>query len=166
MIMIQMSPWIVEIISRNLIAPCGMNCGICMAHLREKNRCQGCQEAEKNKPKTRVFCKIRICQERKGKYCFNCPRFPCDRLKSLDKRYRTKYGMSEIENLEFIRCRGDFSKIKSYLEEIDPTEVLRTILEDSRSLLSQGIELDSISEKDLLDIMMIRSARRNSENSQ
>jgi hypothetical protein len=58
----------------------------------------------------------------------------------------------------------DFSKIKSYLKEIDPTSIWRTILEDSRSLLSQGIELDTINEKDLLDIIMIRSARRTSEN--
>lgn len=90
-----------------------MNCGVCMAHLREKNRCHGCREAEKNKPKTRVFCKIRICQERKGKYCFRCSRFPCERLKLLDKRYRTKYGMSEIENLELIRCRGIDGFVKS-----------------------------------------------------
>jgi hypothetical protein len=84
-----------------------------MAHLRQKNRCHGCREAEKNKPKTRVFCKIRICQERKGKYCFSCSRFPCERLKLLDKRYRTKYGMSEIENLELIRCRGIDGFVKS-----------------------------------------------------
>jgi len=99
-------------INRNLIAPCGMNCGVCIAHLREKNRCQGCREAEKNKPKPRVFCKIRICMERKGNYCSDCSKFPCKRLKSLDKRYRTKYDMSEIENLELILCKG----INSFVE--------------------------------------------------
>jgi hypothetical protein len=26
-----------------LIAPCGMNCGVCMAYLREKNKCPGCR---------------------------------------------------------------------------------------------------------------------------
>ncbi|MFZ3074083.1 MAG: hypothetical protein WA093_03070 [Minisyncoccales bacterium] len=26
----------------NLIAPCGMNCALCMAYLREKNHCPGC----------------------------------------------------------------------------------------------------------------------------
>jgi hypothetical protein len=99
-------------INRNLIAPCGMNCGVCLAHLREKNRCQGCREAEKNKPKTRVFCKIRICRERKGNYCSDFSKFPCKRLKSLDKRYRTKYDMSEIENLELILCKGINSFVK------------------------------------------------------
>ena len=40
------------------------------------------------------------------KYCFECDTFPCARLKQLDKRYRTKYEMSMIENLEYIRDHG------------------------------------------------------------
>jgi hypothetical protein len=40
------------------------------------------------------------------KYCFGCDNFPCVRLKHLDKRYRTKYGMSMIGNLENIREFG------------------------------------------------------------
>ena len=60
----------------------------------------------------------------------------------------------------------DLSQIKSYLKEMDPTRVLRTILEDSKILLSQGIELDSISEEDLFDIIMARSARTISEDNQ
>jgi hypothetical protein len=100
-----------ERINRNLIAPCGMNCGVCKAYLREKNRCHDCREANKNKPPTRFFCRIRVCKKRKGKYC-DCDGFPCDRLKMLDKRYRTKYGMSEIENLEIIHCKGINSLVK------------------------------------------------------
>ena len=96
-----------------LIAPCGMNCSLCMAYLREKNRCNGCKEADKNRPKTRVFCRIRICKKRKGKYCFKCKEYPCKRLKQLDKRYRTKYGMSEIKNLEFINKNGIKQFIKN-----------------------------------------------------
>jgi hypothetical protein len=103
----------VERINEDLIAPCGMNCGVCLAYLREKNKCHGCREAEKNKPKTRVSCRIRICSKRKGKYCFECTEFPCQRLRRLDKRYRTRYGMSEIENLEFIRLKGINSFVES-----------------------------------------------------
>jgi len=95
-----------EKISRDLIAPCGMNCGICGAYLREKNPCHGCRKADENYPKTRVNCKIRVCAKRKGSYCFDCDEFPCERLKHLDERYRKRYGMSEIENLEFIRDKG------------------------------------------------------------
>jgi hypothetical protein len=88
------------------IAPCGMNCGICKAYLRKKNPCHGCHEAEQNMPITRVNCRIRTCDKRTGDFCYDCDQFPCDRLKHLDKRYRTRYGMSEIENLEHIRDRG------------------------------------------------------------
>lgn len=83
-----------------------MNCGICKAYLPEHNPCHGCNAADLNKPKTRVKCKLRICGKRKGKFCCHCPEFPCDPLKHLDRRYRMKYGMSEIENLEFIRING------------------------------------------------------------
>jgi hypothetical protein len=60
----------------------------------------------------------------------------------------------------------DLSKIKSYLEELDPTSILRKILEESRILLSHGVELDTISEEDLLDIIMVRSARQSSKDNQ
>jgi hypothetical protein len=92
-----------------LIAPCGMNCGICMAYLRDKNKCSGCRGSDTKRPVTRTKCKIKNCttlQEGKRKYCFKCREFPCDRLKHLDKRYRTKYGMSMIENLESIKAHG------------------------------------------------------------
>ena len=101
-----------EKINRNLIAACGMNCGICRAHLRKNNPCHGCKYVEKNNPKTRVSCRIRNCTERRGKFCFECAQFPCGRLINLDKRYRAKYGMSEIENLEFIRDHGINAFIK------------------------------------------------------
>ncbi len=93
-------------IAQDLIAPCGMNCGICKAYLREHNPCHGCNEAQKNKPKTRVNCRLRICDKRCRKFCCHCPEFPCDRLRHLDHRYRTKYGISQIENLEIIRDKG------------------------------------------------------------
>lgn len=89
-----------------LIAPCGMNCGICKAHLRPHNPCHGCRDAEQNKPKTRTQCGLRNCRKRKGEFCYDCTEFPCGRLEHLDHRYRTQYGMSEIENLEYIRDNG------------------------------------------------------------
>ncbi len=39
-------------------------------------------------------------------YCFSCDSFPCARLNHLDKRYRARYGMSMIENLENMRRLG------------------------------------------------------------
>ena len=93
----------------SLIAPCGMNCSICRGYQREKNKCVGCREIDVNKPITRAKCKIKNCNELKNnnlKYCYKCINFPCTRLKTLDKRYRTKYNMSMIENLESIKENG------------------------------------------------------------
>ena len=45
-------------------------------------------------------------QREKSQFCFVCENFPCERLKHLDKRYRTKYKMSMIENLELIKKLG------------------------------------------------------------
>jgi hypothetical protein len=98
-----------ESLESTMIAPCGMNCGLCIGHLREKNRCPGCNGDDADKPKYCVACRIRHCVEIgecKQKFCFKCAKFPCARLRQLDKRYRTRYGMSMIENLESIREFG------------------------------------------------------------
>jgi len=42
----------------------------------------------------------------KVRFCYECEAFPCKRLKALDKRYRTKYNMSMIENLECMKKYG------------------------------------------------------------
>ena len=92
-----------------LISPCGMNCGICRAHLRRINPCPGCRSSDAGKPITRVRCKIKTCanfKDEKRKYCFQCDDFPCANLEHLDKRYRLKYRMSMIENLVQIKKSG------------------------------------------------------------
>jgi hypothetical protein len=92
-----------------LIAPCGMNCAICLAHLREKNICFGCNSNEGYKAKSCSNCLIKNCEKlkrTKSGFCYDCEIFPCARLKNLDKRYRTKYHMSMIGNLEYIEKNG------------------------------------------------------------
>ncbi len=92
-----------------LIAPCGMNCGICRANLRKTKKCPGCRGRDVNKSKSCVQCTIRNCEifrKSKGRYCFECGKFPCDKLKHLDHRYKTRYQMSIIENLGNIRNSG------------------------------------------------------------
>ncbi len=59
----------------------------------------------------------------------------------------------------------DISKLKPYFETFDPMRLLKVFLEESEILLSQGIELDSISEKDLLDLVLVKSGKRISEDS-
>ena len=92
-----------------LIASCGMNCGICIAHLRDDKQCPGCNGSGPGKPAHCVKCQIRHCErlaETQSRLCIDCVKFPCSRMKQLDKRYRTNYGMSMIENLQTIRTLG------------------------------------------------------------
>jgi len=91
------------------IAPCGMNCRLCMAHQRKKNHCPGCRFDDRQKSKYCTECIIKNCEfftKGKAKYCFDCIKYPCKRLKQLDKRYRGKYHMSMQDNLDMIRDKG------------------------------------------------------------
>lgn len=93
-----------------LIAPCGMNCNICVAFLREKNKCPGCNFQGKANSDYFRKCTIKNCEiikEKGWKFCSpKCTKFPCTRLKNLDKRYKTKYNMSMIDNLKAIEKKG------------------------------------------------------------
>ena len=97
-----------------LIAPCGMNCGICVSYLAMTNDlkkkgfgkkyCPGCRPRGKNCAFMKGNCDL----IGKGlvQFCYECGEYPCRRLKVLDKRYRTQYHMSMIENLNFIKEQG------------------------------------------------------------
>jgi len=91
----------------NLIAPCGMNCALCMAYLREKNHCPGCGDRAIGVCQKCVIKNCDILKKNNWRFCSSkCEKYPCKRLKNLDKRYRTKYNMSMIDNLEFIKNNG------------------------------------------------------------
>lgn len=97
------------LVKDSLIAPCGMNCGICMAFLRKKNKCNGCRRVNTWNPKMRVECKIKNCAYLKTHsltFCFECASYPCQLIKNMDKRYKTRYGMSTLGNLESIKQLG------------------------------------------------------------
>ena len=97
-----------------LIAPCGMNCRLCIAYQFRKNDlnkrgfhkkyCPGCIPRGENCIHMGDACELLA----KGslRFCYECESFPCKRLKALDKRYRTKYHMSMIENLNDIKEFG------------------------------------------------------------
>ena len=96
-------------IKSSSIAQCGMNCGLCYAFQREKNKCPGCRQLSAGMPVSIERCKIRTCgffTNANAKFCYQCTEFPCKNLKHLDKRYRTKYGMSMIGNLSNIKAAG------------------------------------------------------------
>lgn len=92
-----------------LMAPCGMNCRLCYAYIREKKKCAGCNGDTVSKPNHCIKCSIKNCPEilaGESGYCYSCPRFPCRRLRQLDQRYRMKYYMSMLENLRYIMQNG------------------------------------------------------------
>ena len=94
-------------IPSSLIAPCGLNCRLCRAYNRERNRCPGCLGDDSPKSPSCVNCKIKNCPELEGKrFCHSCRKFPCDLFTLLEKRYSTKYGLSVVENLNHIREHG------------------------------------------------------------
>lgn len=104
-----------------LIAPCGMNCALCVSYLAMKNDintegfhrryCPGCIPRGKHC----LFMKDQCDKVGKGqvRFCTECPDFPCKRLKALDARYRAKYHMSMIDNLEYIQAHG----MKDFLQK-------------------------------------------------
>lgn len=91
----------------SLIAPCGMNCGSCIGYMRPNNTCPGCRLVDTGK--ARVNCVIRTCEllrQTESKFCFECDKYPCRRLKQLDLRYRTRYHTSFLDNLNMIKEKG------------------------------------------------------------
>jgi hypothetical protein len=97
-----------------LIAPCGMNCAVCSGYLASKYDvksqgirmpyCSGCRPRNKQCAFLKKRC--RRLMEQQLRYCYECPDFPCQNLRRIDKRYRALYCMSMIENLEYIAENG------------------------------------------------------------
>ena len=111
-----------DIISQNsdLIAPCGMNCGLCDKYLAYShkipkikgkiNHCQGCRPLNKQCSFIKKNCDT--LKSNKIEFCFECIRFPCDTLVKIDKGYYNRYKISLIKNLKSIQEKGldDFLK--------------------------------------------------------
>jgi len=97
-----------------MLAPCGLTCAACYAHLRKKNICPGCNGEESAKPGYCNRCKIKTCAESRGlAFCFKCESFPCALVKQIDKRYKLKYKISLIEN----GLRAKTVGVKQHLRE-------------------------------------------------
>jgi len=131
-------------VKSKLIAPCGMNCDLCIAYLRDKNKCPGCNF--QGKPDSDYFkkCSIKNCdflKDNKLKFCSDkCERFPCKRLKNLDKRYRTRYEMSMIENLKEIKENGVKKFLKKQEKKYKCPECGNTICVHNRKCYSCGFK--------------------------
>lgn len=108
----------------DLIAPCGMNCGVCKAYLaykhgipRQRNEvthCAGCIPRSKNCYIKRGCKKL---SKHQIQYCYQCEEMPCKNLAHLDKRYRERYGMSMVENQKTLKTKGMEEFLKSQTEK-------------------------------------------------
>jgi hypothetical protein len=98
-----------------LAAPCGMYCGNCRQYLAERTglkiACEGCRIRNKNCAFIRKDCP----PLRKGtiRFCYECDRMPCDKLKKIDALYTKRYGTSFVGNLERMESIG----VDAWLDE-------------------------------------------------
>lgn len=96
------------LMNENSIAPCGINCSLCSGFQRKKDPCSGCNGTG-YKPTYCQGCIIKHCMEPSRKstaFCMKCLKYPCRRLKDIEKRYRTKYGVKIFENMQRIKDEG------------------------------------------------------------
>jgi hypothetical protein len=109
----------------DLIAPCGMNCGICKNYLAysrgiptkkgQVSHCSGCLVRNKNCAFIKQNCeKLR---KRQIRFCHQCADMPCKRLSHLDEHYRQRYGMSMVENQKRIQEKGIEEFLKRQAEK-------------------------------------------------
>jgi hypothetical protein len=92
-----------------LIAPCGMNCALCLAYQRAKIHCPGCRAEGAGKLSSCLVCSIKLCHLAlvdNLEFCHQCAAYPCARIRHIDKRYRDKYAMSMVANLQTIQSSG------------------------------------------------------------
>lgn len=128
-----------------LIAPCGMNCGICKGYLaysrgipRERGKvshCSGCLPRNKN-----CFIK-RGCKKlakNEIKFCFECEDVPCENLDRVDRRYRKRYDMSMVENLKELKEKGMKKFLKNQEEKYECPECGDVISVHDRKCYSCG----------------------------
>ncbi len=97
-----------------LISPCGLDCSVCSHYLAWFNdlpkgcgrvaHCTGCRPRNKQCALLKGHCE-RL-RDNRIDFCFQCRDFACARLKHLDERYRQKFGISPIANLEEIQTKG------------------------------------------------------------
>lgn len=100
--------------SRDLIAPCGMNCAICSRYLSylnglKRSQCKGCRPG--NMKCSYLFEKCsgmnsKLDGNADAGYCFTCDQYPCKQISRMDGRYRKYYNMSVKDNLKLIEEIG------------------------------------------------------------
>lgn len=108
-----------------LIAPCGMNCGLCKAYLAysrgvpakkgEVSHCTGCLARNKNCAFIKRDCEA--IRKKQIRFCYECSKMPCKNLAHIDEYYIARYGMSMVKNQKMIKEKGMSEFLKSQVEK-------------------------------------------------
>lgn len=118
----------------NLVAPCGLDCGICELYLSRDNRklmdmlvsmgipeevlpCDGCKSNKGDCPVIKGKCDTYACSKEKGvSFCTYCDDFPCMRLAPVADRANTLPHNIKMYNLCLINKHGVEELIKKSLQ--------------------------------------------------
>ena len=121
----------------NLVAPCGIDCGICelytckdnqqlYAYLltrgipKEKLPCPGCRELKGNCPVIPSTCATYLCvQQKQVPFCYECSDFPCTMLQPSADRADVLPHNCKVFNLCTIKRIGTeaFVKESAHIKE-------------------------------------------------
>ena len=86
----------------DMVAPCGLNCGICHEALRKENPCTGCLGPNETKSDYCAnHCKISVCDIRQtlpDRFCDQCPQFPCSEMTDKEIWYANTYPCFRIQS--------------------------------------------------------------------
>ena len=117
-----------------LIAPCGLDCGICELYLSKNDEqlmgaliskgipkevlpCDGCRSIEGRCPVIQGTCATFECVSRKGvSFCFECSEFPCMKLAPAADKADVLPHNIKLYNLCVIEQRGVQELIERSLE--------------------------------------------------
>jgi hypothetical protein len=108
----------------NMVAPCGIDCGICEMHTCKDNPemmktfigrgvpvdkipCKGCRAIDGNCPVIPSKCDTLICIQNKGlDFCYECNDFPCNMLHPCSDRANILPHNLKVFNLCTIKNKG------------------------------------------------------------
>lgn len=108
-------------VNNNLAAPCGIYCGACRQYLLWKKDlleergykigCKGCRIRNKNCAFIRRDCPA--LRKKEFEFCYECEKFPCQKLQKMNNLYHVKYYVNMVNNLKRIEEIG----VEKWLKE-------------------------------------------------
>jgi hypothetical protein len=119
---------------KQLVAPCGLDCGICEVYIskdnpqlfdnlikvgipKEKLPCPGCRKVQGNCPVIRGTCATYSCSlEKRLEFCYECKEFPCSMLQPASDKANVLPHNMKVFNLCIIKNKGIDHFINTYNE--------------------------------------------------